>query len=362
MQKSGEVASRMDLANWFVAPGHPLTARVAANRFWQQLFGVGLVRTSEDLGAQGEPPSHPELLDYLAVTFVESGWDVKALMREMVLSKAYRQASVASPGSFESDPENRLVARGSRYRMDAEMIRDQILASSGLLADTMFGRSVKPPQPPGLWAAVTMIGERFKPDSGEDIRRRSVYTYWKRAMPPPQMTILNAPIPRRLHRAPGAHQHPPRRRCCCSMRASTSRAARSLAAKALEPEGATPAQRLAFLYETVTSQLPDEAEQSKLLGLAADLQKTLHRQPRARRGTLCGRHPARRRGESRARRLDGAGEHALQPRCHQNPAVNVVEGTKRVNRTRISADDRRFSQISICLYLRTSADICEHLR
>ena len=194
MKKSGEVASRMDLANWFVDSANPLTARVAVNRFWQQLFGVGLVKTSEDLGGQGEVPSHPELLDYLSISFVESGWDIKALMKKMVMSKTYRQSSVMSAEKLTADPENRFLARGSRYRMDAEMIRDQILFTSGMLSDTMYGKSVKPPQPDGLWKSVTMIGERFKADSGESIRRRSLYTYWKRGMPPPQMTILNAPI------------------------------------------------------------------------------------------------------------------------------------------------------------------------
>lgn len=185
--------TRMDLADWLVDPQHPLTARVTVNRFWQQFFGVGIVKTSEDLGHQGERPSHPELLDELAISFVESGWDVKKLIRAIVLSKTYRQSSDASRDEFARDPENRLLARGSRYRMDAEMIRDQILFVSGKLNRTMYGESVKPPQPPGLWKAVTMIGERYQADEGDAIYRRSIYTFWKRGMPPPQMTILNAP-------------------------------------------------------------------------------------------------------------------------------------------------------------------------
>ena len=162
MKRAGDVASRMDLANWFIDKRNPLTARVAVNRGWQQLFGVGLVKTSEDLGAQGEVPSHPLLLDYLTVSFVNSGWDVKALIKEIVLSKAYRQSSNIDELLFKKDPENRLLARGSRFRMDAEMIRDQILFTSGTLSEKMYGKSVKPPQPDGLWKAVTMIGERFK--------------------------------------------------------------------------------------------------------------------------------------------------------------------------------------------------------
>ena len=278
LRKQGEVASRMDLAEWFVSEEHPLTARVAVNRFWQQLFGVGLVKTSEDLGAQGEVPSHPELLDSLAVSFVESGWDIKSLMKQMVLSRSYRQSSAATPEQFQEDPENRLLSRGSRFRMDAEMIRDQILATSGLLAGTMYGRSVKPPQPDGLWKSVTMIGERFKADSGDDIYRRSVYTYWKRGMPPPQMTILNAPI----------------RDACVSRRERTNtpsqallllnegeylKAARQLARRLTSQRGPVPADALTEAYETITSRLPDPAERAVLGQLLRDLETTYAQNP-----------------------------------------------------------------------------------
>ena len=278
MKRAGDVASRMDLANWFIDEENPLTARVAVNRIWQQLFGVGLVKTSEDLGAQGEVPSHPLLLDYLTVSFVNSGWDVKALIKEIVLSKAYRQSSNIDESLFKKDPENRLLARGSRFRMDAEMIRDQILFTSGTLSEKMYGKSVKPPQPDGLWKAVTMIGERFKPDSGEEIRRRSLYTYWKRGMPPPQMTILNAPI----------------RDACVSRRERTNtpsqallllneseymKAARNLAMTVLVPKEAKPSQRIAFAYETITSRLPDKEEQKTLYELLQSLYQTYLSEP-----------------------------------------------------------------------------------
>lgn len=188
---------RMGFAQWLVSPDHPLTARVAVNRFWQQLFGVGLVKTSEDLGSQGEWPSHPELLDFLAARFVETGWDVKALMKELVMSGTYRQRSDAGAASYDRDPENRQLSRGPRFRMDAEMLRDQVLFVSGQLNETMYGRSVKPPQPPGLWKSVSLPGvsrpSRFAPDRGADTLRRSVYTYIKRAYPPPAMSIFNAP-------------------------------------------------------------------------------------------------------------------------------------------------------------------------
>ncbi|MDG2168367.1 MAG: PSD1 and planctomycete cytochrome C domain-containing protein [Opitutales bacterium] len=203
MKKKEGIYSRMDLAEWLVSPEHPLTARVVVNRFWQQLFGVGLVKTSEDFGAQGEWPSHPDLLDELAVSFIESGWDVKQLFRSIALSNTYKQSSDADSTAYTKDPENRQLARGSRYRLDAEVIRDQILAVSGQLNDNMYGKSVKPPQPDGLWAMVNMVANRpYVPDDDDNIYRRSLYTFWRRAMPPPQMTIMNAPsreycLPRR---------------------------------------------------------------------------------------------------------------------------------------------------------------------
>ncbi|MCA9180459.1 MAG: DUF1553 domain-containing protein, partial [Planctomycetales bacterium] len=153
---AGEYPTRMDLAKWLTARDNPLTARVAVNRFWQQLFGVGLVKTSEDFGSQGESPRHPELLDYLALQFIDSGWDVKAIMRSMVLSETYQQTSHASRERYTADPRNRQLARGSRFRLDAEVVRDEVLAVSGLLNCTQFGKSVKPPQPAGLWETVAM--------------------------------------------------------------------------------------------------------------------------------------------------------------------------------------------------------------
>ena len=187
--------TRMDLAEWLVSPEHPLTARVAVNRIWQQLFGVGLVKTSEDFGAQGEWPSYQTLLDTLATSFMDSEWNVKQLVKDIVMSQTYRQSSDASQEEYVQDPENRLLARGSRYRLDAEVIRDQILAVSGLLNPELYGKSVKPPQPPGLWEMVSMTSENktYVADTGDDIYRRSLYTYWRRGMPPPQMTIMNAP-------------------------------------------------------------------------------------------------------------------------------------------------------------------------
>ncbi len=255
LEKKGDVATRMDFANWLVDRQNPLTARVTVNRFWQQLFGVGLVKTSEDLGAQGEVPSHPELLDWLAVGFMDSDWNVKSMMKTMVMSETYQRSSQASREAFEQDPENRKLARGSRYRMDAEMIRDQILASSGLLSTNMYGPSVKPPQPPGLWEAVTMIGETYRQDSGDAIYRRSIYTYWKRGMPPPQMTIMNAPN-RDACIARRERTNTPSQALLLLNESEYLKAARHLAQAAL----AQPEDRINFVWETITCRQPDDIE------------------------------------------------------------------------------------------------------
>jgi mono/diheme cytochrome c family protein/uncharacterized membrane-anchored protein YhcB (DUF1043 family) len=188
--------NRLGLAKWLVSKDHPLTARVTVNRFWQEVFGTGLVKTSGDFGVAGELPSHPELLDWLAVEFRESGWDVKKLFKLMVTSATYRQAALTTPEKLEKDRDNRLLSRGPRFRMDAEMIRDYALAASGLLVRKIGGPSVKPYQPDGVWEAVAMIGSNtrhYKRDSGENLYRRSMYTFWKRAAPPASMEIFNAP-------------------------------------------------------------------------------------------------------------------------------------------------------------------------
>ncbi len=269
LKKSGDVASRMDLAEWFVDSAHPLTARVAVNRFWQQLFGVGLVKTSEDFGSQGDVPTHPELLDYLAASFIKTDWDVKALLKQIVMSKTYRQSSNAATEEFRTDAENRLLARGPRFRLDAEMIRDQILATSGLLADEMYGPSVKPPQPAGLWEAVSMIGERYVADSGEDSLRRSVYTFWKRSMPPPQMTILNAPL-RDACVARRERTNTPTQALLLLNEPEYLKAARALAVLALKQPTED---RLGFVWETVTAGLADSTEQAFLNDLLSDLKE-----------------------------------------------------------------------------------------
>lgn len=247
--------NRLGFAKWLLAPEHPLTARVAVNRFWQQFFGTGLVETSEDFGTQGSPPSHPALLDWLAVEFRESGWDVKGFLRRLVTSRTYRQSSKVAPELLERDPKNRLLARGARFRLDAETLRDQALAFSGLLVEKLGGPGVKPPQPDGLWFAVGYSGSntvRFRQDRGPDkVYRRSLYTFWKRTSPPPQMTTFDAPS-----------------REACSMRRERTNtplqalllmndpqyveAARALAQRILREGGSTAKERVGFGFSLVT--------------------------------------------------------------------------------------------------------------
>jgi mono/diheme cytochrome c family protein len=188
--------NRLGLARWLVSAENPLTPRVTVNRFWQEVFGTGLVKTSEDFGIMGESPSHPELLDWLSVEFRDGGWDVKKLLRLMLTSATYRQSAKTTSAKVEKDPGNRLLSRGPRFRMEAEMLRDYVLAASGTLSGRIGGPSVKPYQPDGVWEAVAMPGSNtrdYRRDSGESLYRRSMYTFWKRAAPPASMEILNAP-------------------------------------------------------------------------------------------------------------------------------------------------------------------------
>ncbi len=188
--------NRLGLARWLTDPDHPLLARVTVNRIWQSLFGTGLVKTTEDFGSQGEWPSHPELLDWLAREFVDTGWDLKKTIRMLMLTDSYCQQSITTALDLEKDPENRLLSRGPRFRLEAEMIRDQALFLSGLLVEKMGGPGVKPYQPEGLWKAVGYSDSntvRFSKDSGDALYRRSIYTFWKRTSPPPFLAILDAP-------------------------------------------------------------------------------------------------------------------------------------------------------------------------
>ncbi len=184
---------RLALARWLVSPDNPLTARVTVNRVWSRLFGIGLVETEEDFGTQGERPSHPELLDWLALDYMNSGWDTKALINQIVTSSTYKQTSKVRPELLERDPRNRLLARAPRFRLEAEMVRDQALALSGLLSRQVGGPSVFPPQPEGLWQAAFNGQRTWKTSSGNDLHRRGLYTFWRRTVPYPSMAAFDAP-------------------------------------------------------------------------------------------------------------------------------------------------------------------------
>ena len=194
----GQPVNRLGLGKWLVSGKHPLTARVIVNRYWAMFFGNGLVETIEDFGLQGAYPSHPELLDWLAMEYPKMGWDTKALIKLILTSSTYRQSSEVSPESAERDPNNRLLARMTRFRLPAEMIRDQALFTSGLLVEKIGGPSVKPYQPEGLWAELSFQAPIRTTDfyvrgSGDDLYRRSLYTFWKRSVPPPTMATFDAP-------------------------------------------------------------------------------------------------------------------------------------------------------------------------
>jgi hypothetical protein len=189
--------NRLGLAQWLTKPENPLPARVTVNRYWYYLFGRGIVDSTGDFGVMGSRPTHPKLLDWLAVEFVENGWDLHHLLRTIVTSSTYRQSSVISEQELELDPENTWLARGPRYRLDAEQIRDLTLESSGLLNKEIGGPSVKPYQPKGIWSSVAMPQsntKNYKADTGDKLYRRSLYTFWKRTAPHPAMEILNAPV------------------------------------------------------------------------------------------------------------------------------------------------------------------------
>ena len=255
---AGVPHNRLALADWTVSPENPLTARVTVNRMWNELFGTGLVETTEDFGIMGQRPSHPQLLDWLAVEFRESGWDMKHMYKLMVMSAAYRQSAKATPDQLARDPKNLLLAHGPRFRMDAEMLRDIALQSSGLLVNKIGGPSVKPYQPENVWESVgypTSDTTKYKQDHGDALYRRSLYTYWKRMAMPPNMDAFDAPT----------------RDTACTRRQRTDtplqalvtmndpqwvEASRALAERLIRQGGKQPEQRIQYLSELVLSHDP----------------------------------------------------------------------------------------------------------
>jgi hypothetical protein len=266
-------ADRLGLARWLVAPEHPLTARVAVNRFWQQVFGTGIVKSAEDFGTQGEAPVHPELLDWLASTFREEGWGVKSMMRRLVSTSAYRQSARATPEALAKDPENRLLARGPRFRLDAETLRDQAFFAGGMLVEEMGGPSVKPPQPAGLWEAVAYVGSNtdvFKADEGAaKVHRRSLYTFWKRTSPPPQMTTLDAPS-RESCTVRRERTNTPLQALLLLNEPQYVEASRALAERTLRESGATADERLSRMFRLAAGRAPEASELSELSAALTD--------------------------------------------------------------------------------------------
>jgi len=264
----GAPPNRLGLAKWLVDPGNPLTARVAVNRAWQSAFGTGIVKTAEDFGTQGEPPSHPELLDWLATEFVRTGWDVKGLERLIVTSATYRQSSRATPEMAESDPENRLLARGPRFRLPAEEIRDNALAASGLLNDKIGGPSVYPYQPKGLWEEMA-FGEGFSAQTyvestGSDLYRRSMYTIWKRTVPPPSLTTFDAPD-REKCTARRSRTNTPLQALVLLNDPTYVEASRALAQRAITEAGKDPTKRINYVFRLATARNPQPQERQVLM-------------------------------------------------------------------------------------------------
>jgi hypothetical protein len=265
----GGRATRLDLANWLTSPEHPLMARVTVNRFWQQFFGNGFVKTSADFGSQGEPPINQPLLDWLAVDFRENGWNVKRLVRMMVTSAAYTQDARADAKKLAVDPENRLMARAPRLRLDAEVLRDQALAVSGLLNRKFGGKGVKPYQPINIWEPVGFVGSNtreYKQDSGADLYRRSLYTFWKRTAPHPAMSTFDAPS-RESFCVRRERSNTPLQALVLLNDVQHFEAARNFGQRIIKEGGKTPQERIDWAFRMVAARHPSEKEKSALTEL-----------------------------------------------------------------------------------------------
>ncbi len=259
-------AGRLDLARWLTSEEDPLTARVFVNRFWKLYFGQGIVKTLDDFGSQGAWPTHPELLDWLAIEFRESGWDVKHMVKLMVMSRTYRQSSAVSEELKQRDPYNTLLARQARFRLDAEVVRDNALAVSGLLAPKIGGPSVKPYQPAGYWAMLNFPKREWENSKGEGLYRRGLYTYWCRTFPHPSMTAFDAPS-REECTVDRPRSNTPLQALVLLNDPTYVEASRALAEKVVR-DGKTPAERLQIAFRQVLARKPTAQEETLLLGLA----------------------------------------------------------------------------------------------
>jgi mono/diheme cytochrome c family protein len=256
--------NRLELAQWLVHPDNPLLARVTVNRLWQQLFGAGLVKTSENFGSQGDTPSHPELLDWLAREFMDSGWNVKALQKAILLSSTYRQSSAVTREQLAIDPENRLLARGPRYRLPAFVLRDQALAVSGLFVDKSFGAPTKPYLPPRLWESIS--NNKYEQDHGAALYRRSLYTFWRRTIPPPLLTTLNA-AEREVCVVRMDRTNTPLQALTLMNNVAFVEASRFLAERMLREGGASPEEQIRYGFMLTTAR-PPASEELKVISEA----------------------------------------------------------------------------------------------
>ncbi len=271
--REGWPNNRLGLAKWLVAPENPLTSRVAVNRFWERYFGVGIVKTQEDFGSQGEPPTHPELLDHLAAEFIASGWDVKGLQKRIVMSATYRQSSRGSEESYARDPENRLMSRGPRQRLSATVIRDQALFAAGLLVEEIGGPPVKPYQPDGLWREIIKGRVEYKRDAGASLYRRSLYTLWRRAVKPPLMMLLDS-NERDTCNVSQKRTNTPLQALLLLNDETFVEAARGLGARMIREGGATATERIDFAMEWCVGRKATKQEREIL---AAELSANLLR-------------------------------------------------------------------------------------
>ena len=251
--------NRLALAEWLVGDSHPLTARVAVNRYWQMYFGRGLVATPEDFGTQGALPSHPALLDWLANEFVRTGWDVKSMQRLIVTSATFRQSSAGSPELTARDPQNRLLARGPRFRLPAESLRDQALFASGLLVERLGGPSVRPYQPSGLWTELASASQDYVQDQGENLYRRSLYTFIRRTIPPPGMTVLDAPN-REICTVRRARTNTPTQALALMNETVYIESGRQLAERALSTDHESAERQLTRMFQRVLARQPTDEE------------------------------------------------------------------------------------------------------
>jgi hypothetical protein len=277
---SGQPTNRLGLAHWLTAPENPLTARVTVNRAWQMMFGKGIVETSDNFGSQGSQPTHPELLDWLALNFIDTGWDMKRLLKQIALSATYQQSSRADAQAQARDPSNQLLARGPERRLTAEMLRDQALSASGLLVEKLGGPSVKPYQPEGLWEEIAMGRPHYDQGHGDDLHRRSLYTFWKRTVPPPVMITFDS-ASRNVCTARRQETSTPLQALALLNDTQIIEASRLVSEKMLMQGGKDLDDEIAWAFRVITSRNPRTAEKAILKQLFNEQREIFAANPEA---------------------------------------------------------------------------------